>query len=657
MRRSIFLWRMVVILAATVLLASILVMGGYMFLSRETFTEIKLNELMPKAEALGQLLREYDNGELTKDAFLRVNDKLISAANAACLVVDETGAVRYEKTDSLGADAGQAKEILLTQANSVLNDLPIPSERLVLPGGGTVLLTGIPVLSEDGALEGAVLLMKSAAEIDAATGELNGALLLAVLVVFPLMMLISTLSMRRLAEPLHKMGEVAIQMSQGDFLVRADESEQGEIGLLARALNTLCENLSQTIYQLQSEKSQLDQILRSFTEGIAATDSVGTLTHYNPALMRMFGTVRVTCRRDLVPDEAVWKLFDDVYVSGEPQTIHYALSGDRMLWITASPVITESGARTGVVGLFKDMTEMERLERTRREYVANVSHELRTPLTAVRGLLEPLADGMVKDEEDRQRYYRIMLKEVLRLSRLITDMLELSRLQAGTDYMEPIAVDMNELLADVRQNYQKQAAERGIELKLEAPALPQALTDPDRIEQVLVILLDNAMRYTPKGGSIVIRAEVYQRINISVEDTGCGIPEEDIEHVFDRFYKVDKSRKEGGTGIGLSIAKFVMEKLGETIAVQSVLGHGTVFTFTVKKYVSNAIALGPASEDWAGAEPYAAAPKMAEAAKPEPKAMGVSLPKRRKKEQVNAPSDAPYEVLPQTPKEKKKRKT
>ena len=247
-------------------------------------------------------------------------------------------------------------------------------ERLSLPDGSTLLLAGLPVSKADGTLLGAVLLMKSAAEIDAATGELNGALLMAVLVVFPLMMLISTLSMRRLAEPLHKMGEVAIQMSRGDFLVRADETEQGEVGLLARALNTLCENLSQTIYQLQSEKGQLNQILRSFTEGIAATDSVGTLTHYNPALMRMFGTVRVSSRRELVPDDAVWKVFDEVYVSGEPQTIHYPLSGDRMLWITVSPVITESGARTGVVGLFKDMTEMERLERTRREYVANVSH-------------------------------------------------------------------------------------------------------------------------------------------------------------------------------------------------------------------------------------------------------------------------------------------
>lgn len=657
MRRSIFLWRMILVLAATVLLASLLVMGGYMFLSRETFTEIKLNELLPKTEAMGQLLREYHNGEISTGAYFRTNEKMVSAANAACLVVDTQSNIRYIKTEPLGA-AGMGVEALLYEAAAgILTGKAVDGKRVTLPDGGSALLAGVPVYSDGGEPLGAVLLIKSAAEIDAATGELNGALLMAVLVVFPLILLVSTFSMRRIAEPLHKMGEVAIQMSRGDFLVRADETESGEVGLLARALNTLCENLSQTIYQLQSEKGQLNQILHSFTEGIAATDSVGTLTHYNPALMRMFGTVRVASRRDLVPDEAVWKAFDEVYVSGTPQTIHYPLSGDRMLWITISPVITESGARTGVVGLFKDMTEMERLERTRREYVANVSHELRTPLTAVRGLLEPLADGMVQDEADRQRYYKIMLKEVLRLSRLITDMLELSRLQAGTDYMEPIAVDINELLADVQHSYHKQAAEKGIELRLTAPKLPQGLTDPDRIEQVLVILLDNAMRYTPAGGSITIRAEVYDRINISVEDTGCGIPAEDTEHIFDRFYKVDKSRREGGTGIGLSIAKFIMEKLGESIIVESTLGKGTAFTFTVKRYVSNAIALGPANEEWRDA--YLNAPAAAAEEQPAEEAdskKSALLQRRRKKEQENLPSDAPYEVLPEAPKEKPKDK-
>ena len=311
--------------------------------------------------------------------------------------------------------------------------------------------------------------------------------------------------------------------------------------------------------------------------------------------MRMFGAVSVSKREELIPDEKVWKVFDEVFNSGKPQTITYPMAGDKVLWITISPVVTSSRERTGVVGLFKDMTEMERVEKLRRDYVANVSHELRTPLTAVRGLLEPLADGMVKDEADRQRYYRIMLHEVLRLSRLITDMMTLSRLQSGTEYMEITRVDVNELVQDIASAYSSTLADKGVNLVLDCPRpVPDAMTDPDRIEQVLVILLDNASRYTPKGGTITISARnAKEKIQLSVTDTGCGIPESDLPHIFERFYKVDKSHSEGGTGLGLSIAQFIMEKLGETISVESEVGKGTRFTLTLQRYVRNAIALGP----------------------------------------------------------------
>ena len=395
------------------------------------------------------------------------------------------------------------------------------------------------------------------------------------------------------------MSNAAIEMSKGHFDVRANERASGEIGILARALNTLCDNLAQTIYQLQSEKRQLNQLLSSFTDGVAAIDNIGCLTHYNPALMKMFGAVEVKVPMDLVPDESIWELFRTVYDSREPASMHYTLPNERALWITIVPVTAEAGECTGVVGLFKDVTDLERLEKTRRDYVANVSHELRTPLTAVRGLLEPLSDGMITDEETRQRYYRIMLREVVRLSRLITDMLELSRLQSGTEHMEVHAVNLTELLQDTRQNYLNEAAQRGINLRLELDEIPFAMTDEDRVEQLLVILIDNAMHYTPEGGSITIRAAetAGERILVSVADTGCGIDPNDLPHVFERFFKTDRSRKEGGTGLGLSIAKQIIDKLGENIYVESRPDEGTSFHFTLKNYISNAIALGPVGAD------------------------------------------------------------
>ena len=360
-------------------------------------------------------------------------------------------------------------------------------------------------------------------------------------------------------------------------------------------MNRMSDTISQTIYQLDSEKRQLWYILSSFTDGVAALDNTGNLTHYNPALMKMFGAVDVKTPHDLIPDTEIWEAFRRVSETREPNTLRYTLPGEKYLWISIVPVMGENDTCTGVVGLFKDVTEIENLEKMRRDYIANISHELRTPLTAIRGLLEPLSDGMIKDDAVKMRYYGIMLHEVERLSRLITDMLQLSRLQSGTEYMEKSTFSLAELIDDVYQSYRQNAQQKGIQLELDMEEdLPDVISDPDRIEQVLVILLDNAMRYAGEGGTIRIGArQDANDIYVSVWDSGCGISPEDMVHVFERFYKTDKSRKEGGTGLGLSIAKQIMEKLDEQITVQSEVGQWTCFTFTVKKYVSNAIALGP----------------------------------------------------------------
>lgn len=596
--RSIILWRMIVIFFITVLLTSLLMTGGYMYLSLDAYTAIKLSELTPEADAIGQLYLEYRDAMIDTEAFTRILDRLIhSSSNSRCIIADVDGNFVYQ-TKMASEYSEEYDEAIKREFTLALSGTTVERDRFITATNDPALSVCVPIYDSANRIQGAVFLQKSFTEIHSTTNKLNRSLFRAMLMVLPIMLLISSFSLRRVTEPLHKMGEVAVAMRGGDFEARADESQKGEIGLLARALNDLCDSLSQTIHQLRAEKGQLKQILASFSEGVAATDGVGCLTHYNAALMQMFGTVRVDTRHDLIPDAGIWEVFDSVYQNGEAHSMRYPLPGGRMLWITISPVVTEDGERAGVVGLFKDMTDVENLERTRREYVANISHELRTPLTAMRGLLEPLIDGLVTGEEDRQRYYKIMQREVLRLSRLVTDMLQLSRLQSGTAYMEMVEVDINEVLEDIIQNYTQKCMERDISLVLETDILPRVLTDPDRVEQVLIILLDNALRFTPEGGSIIIRANAFERVNISVIDTGPGISQDDIGHIFERFYTVDKSRKQGGTGLGLSIAQQIIMKLGEKIMVESEQGVGSCFTFTLRKFVVNAIALGPAQEEW-----------------------------------------------------------
>lgn len=638
--KSIFLRRLLLALIITLLIASATMVGGYAFISRDTYTEIKLKEMAPKADAAEQLIIEFLDGQITEEAFIRLSKTQMLAVNGATLFVDQENRCMQYQDSIFGMSPEDMQQALSEEITTVLSGEKVSTDSVCLPGKRpNALVVGTPIFMPDGTLAGGIFVIKSAQEIIGATAKLSTSLFWIAAIVLPVTLLITSWRIRRITEPLHTMSEAAIAMSKGNFDIRVNEDEIGEVGVLARALNGLCAGLSQTIYQLKTEKSQLDQILQSLTDGVAATDEVGMLTHYNAALMRMFGAVNVEKREELVPDPKIWRAFDEVFETGEPQSITYPMAGDKTLWITIAPVVTDGGQRVGVAGLFKDMTEMERLEAMRREYVANVSHELRTPLTAVRGLLEPLADGMVKDEEDRQRYYRIMLHEVLRLSRLITDMMTLSRLQSGTEYMEVVRVDMNTLIRDIASGYSGPARQKGIELVVDSPKpVPDAMTDPDRIEQVLIILIDNAMRYTPEGGTITIgMCNAKDSIILTVTDTGCGISKDDLPHIFERFYKVDKSRGEGGTGLGLSIAQFIMEKLGESITVESEPGKGTRFILTVKRYVRNAIALGPAGE---GRGRYG--DEQAEE------------PNERKDEKENGTDtivDAPYEVIESPEKE------
>ncbi|MCE5188919.1 MAG: cell wall metabolism sensor histidine kinase WalK [Eubacteriales bacterium] len=595
--RSVFYWRILIVSIIALLLANIVLLAAYTYVGKNTYISIEMANLEPEAEVTRQIYEEYKNGYMNEEAFQRLIEKQTVSSESAILIADALGKILIVRNVGSTVEVQDFGEYYRAEVQNVLRGQTVENKNLLLLNGETAVSVGIPVRDTDGNVTGVILVIKQIKRIQSAFNQLNNVLTGTILAILPVVMLLVAFSTNRLSKPLHDMSNAAIEMSKGRFNVRANEKASGEIGILARALNTLCDNLSQTIYQLQSEKRQLNQILSSFTDGVAAIDNIGCLTHYNPALMKMFGAVEVKVPMDLVPDASIWEMFRSVYESREPASLHYSLPNERVLWITIVPVTDEEGECTGVVGLFKDMTDLERLEKTRRDYVANVSHELRTPLTAVRGLLEPLSDGMVQDEETKQRYYRIMLREVIRLSRLITDMLELSRLQSGTEHMELHAVNLEELLADTKQNYQNEAAQRGIRLVLDAKNVPYAMTDEDRVEQLLVILLDNAMHYTPEGGSITISASetTGDRILVTVADTGCGISNEDLPQIFERFYKTDKSRREGGTGLGLSIAKQIIDKLGESIFVESEMDKGTSFHFTLKKYVSNAIALGPSS--------------------------------------------------------------
>ena len=396
---------------------------------------------------------------------------------------------------------------------------------------------------------------------------------------------------KRLIRPLNRVTDVANALGQGNFSIRANDKTKGEIGDLAASVNDLAEKLSKSITSVTTERNRLKEIFVIISEGIVSVNKDLQPDYSNNAIATLFEKVPrknlFTEKLQLIPFEEVWEDFDNCLKTGETyeRTIE---AKDCAYSSTIVPIKDNEKAIIGATGFFRDISEQERLEQTRRDYVANVSHELRTPLTAMRGLVEPLADGMVKKEEDRQRYYGIILHETMRLSRLIDDMLELSRLQARTLAFKTFPFDLNKLLSEFETKFKPvmEEAELNFSVEYKTGPLPTVMGNPDRVEQIIVILLDNAKKYTPAGGSITISTEYSNetdQVLVSVIDTGQGIHEYDIDHIFDRFYKADRARGKKGTGLGLAIAKELLSYMGETITVQSEYGEGTTFTFTLKR--------------------------------------------------------------------------
>ncbi len=561
----------------------------YTVLIQTVFADLREKDLTPKAAALGAFVRECieEDGNAERLDRLMEKEENRSILGAFCLVVDTHRNIIFSSGDiAEGYDIQTDHDL-----GRILDGQAVTTPRRYKLVNGSIIKVGMPVYDSDGNVIAAVLLFEPMRENTAAIRSLYSALLLSAFIALPIAVLVSYVITERFTRPLRQMNQVALSMAAGNFSTRADASQGGEIGELASSLNFLARELSGSISDLTLERNRLRDMMNGMSEGMAAIDTEGNITHTNTALAHMFSKSRALSdgsidakRLALIPFPEVWEDMDNILKGGETSFRTFRDNGSAIM-SRVSPLCDENGTVTGALCILYDVTQSEKLEATRREYVANVSHELRRPLTALRGLVEPMREGLVKNEETRMRYYDIILRETMRLSRLINDLMELSRLQSGTLTIEYSPVDMNLLLGDIREKYTASAAEKGLSFRMvpEPGDIPDTWSNPDRVEEILVILLDNAIKYTPEdGGTITLSAESRGRnLVISVADTGIGISEEDLPYIFDRFYKADKAHSEAGSGLGLSIAKEMSIQLGGSLTVDSRLGEGSVFRLSL----------------------------------------------------------------------------
>jgi two-component system phosphate regulon sensor histidine kinase PhoR len=397
----------------------------------------------------------------------------------------------------------------------------------------------------------------------------------------------------RVTRPVVEMQDVARQMSEGNFDVRASVRSPDEIGTLGRSLNVMAGRLREKIGDLEEEQAKATAVLDAMVEGVIATDGHDHIILINERARALFGLGRARAERR--PLLEVIRNVDLHDVLGESRIIpvgtvvsreiKLAEPLERVLQVHAVPLRFTGEAR-GVVMVLHDITELRRLEQVRTEFVANVSHELRTPLTAIHGYLETLLDGALEEPENARKFLEIVFRHTERLGRLTDDLTDLSNIELGriSLRLEPTAVSdvADSVLAIIAPR--AVAGQVSVEAKLPA-GLPEVVVDRDRLAQILINLVDNAVKYTPKGGQVWVEGRVGEggMVEVAVRDTGVGIPKADLPRLTERFYRVDKARSRdlGGTGLGLAIVKHLVLAHGGELDIDSELWKGTTVRFTL----------------------------------------------------------------------------
>jgi len=362
---------------------------------------------------------------------------------------------------------------------------------------------------------------------------------------------------------------------------------EDELGLLNQSLRRMAARIHELLDRLNLESGRREAILASMSEGVLAADSRLQVIFCNDSLARALGAARPvapgTPILDLVRDPVLVNLLAQVISTGEPLKHKLELSAGegKSFEAHAAPLAITPHGR-GAIIILHDITDIERLERVRKDFVANVSHELRTPLTAIRGYAETLLDGALEDNDNNRRFVEIIQAHAIRLNNIAADLMTLSELESGRPAPAPERVSVRDAIETALTTVESEARVRGVNLQCEDAADLMVLGHKIRLEQALINLMDNAVKFNRRDGEVRVESGLTPegKVFITVADNGSGIPSDDLPRIFERFYRVDKarSREVGGTGLGLSIVKHVVERMNGAVRVDSSLGKGATFT-------------------------------------------------------------------------------
>ncbi len=502
-------------------------------------------------------------GELTGDRYTLIDpDGVVLADTVADPATMENHAHRPEVEDAVSDGIGEYRRLSDTVGRSFLYvAVMVPDES------GTVLRVAVPVT-----------------EINRVVGDMGRSLILAVLTSLVLSLVASWLISGRLSRPLEALRVQARAVAGGDYSARVEPSSVVELRDVGRSFNVMASRLEDVIEEREQTSLRLEAIMANLVDGVVLTDGEGMVLRMNAAAAGMFDTSEEEAfGRPFVQvtrDHELWLVLRDALGGKKKPTATVEHGVERASLLITARGIDDDGERLGLVVL-RDVTDIRRLELVRREFVANVSHELRTPLTSIRAMVETLEAGAIEEPGMAVDFLGRIVGEVDRLNALVEDLLDFARLEAGRAPLRLERVNIGEVVRVGAERLRPQMERARLDLRFEiGDDLPEMEVDVGRIEQVMVNLLHNAIKFTPAGGHVTVRVEQRKnRVYVDVQDTGVGIPEDEQARLFERFYKSDKARRSEGTGLGLAIAKNIVQSHGGKITVTSAQGEGSTFSF------------------------------------------------------------------------------
>lgn len=584
MRRKKLLWK-VVPYYLIILVISIVVVWLY---SSRSMRDIYLNQvksdLQSRAELIANQVQDhvYEGRASVVDSLCKVLGRR-SNTRVTIIAVDGTVLGDSDEDPSLMENHGRRPEVLSAKSDDV------GATRRLSSTIGRRMMYVVVTMHRDNETIGFARTALPVTAIDQVLSALDQNIALVSTALLAVAILISLVVFRRISQPLSELRAGADRFARGELQSRVAVPDSFEMAALAEAMNRMASQLQERIRTIVEQRNEQEAVLSSMIEGVVAIDTGERVINLNEAAAEIFGV-----QREWSQNRSIQEVMRNVDLHGfvaralnslEAIESEITLPGneERYLHVHGSVLRDATGERTGVVVVMNDITRLKRLENIRREFVANVSHELKTPITSIRGFVETLLDGAMNQPHDAWRFLKIIIKQTNRLNAIVEDLLSLSRIEKESESRE-IELTRHELfpiLTGAVQSCESRAQERQIRVTLDCPREISADINARYLEQAVINLIDNAIKYSEPNSDVLVFAKRRDEwVEVSVKDHGCGVAAEHLPRLFERFYRVDRARSRdvGGTGLGLAIVKHIARAHGGQVTVESKLGEGSTFT-------------------------------------------------------------------------------